>query len=179
MEILYAFSIIIIITTATWLHAYHRKMFAQARLDISKVILEMDKLMVSGEITAGNICHDHIYERMLQSQRARRYDINWRPWNTKRPIEELKSFVKDMHCELERHPKVASLFAQYIRSDFCAFKNNRPFMAIVFAIWIAFCFVGFSVVLKSLFTYLWAKESWNTFKVTVAEFYSKLGLRIA
>ncbi len=58
MEILYAFSILMIVAISTWLHAHHRRMVAQARLDISKVVLEMETVMLKEDIKVGDICHD-------------------------------------------------------------------------------------------------------------------------
>jgi len=179
MQILYATLILLLVMWGTWAHARHQRRVAQAKLDISKVILEMDEMMLKGEITLGDVCHDHIYEMMLASQRANKYDINWTPWRffrSRSHVESLKAFVVAMQEEMKRNPKVEELFSRYIRADFCVFRFSRPIIAIVFTVWVAFCIVGLAVIIKGHRSF---KAKCAALKLTVAECYSKLGMRIA
>lgn len=175
MEILYAFLVILIIAVSTWLHAYHRRMVAQARLDIARIVLEMDKLMLAGEIKLGDVCHDHVYKAMMAAQRAQKYDIDWSPWARKQDVEKARKFVANMDREMREHPQLKNLLLGFRRSVFCAFRHSRPVMAFVFSLWILTCLIGLKsimVVLQGILKIHSAQKNWEKFKTTVAESYA-------
>lgn len=179
MEILYTVLVLFLVAFWMWFRAYNAKRLALARLDIAKVVLEMDELMLAGETKAGDVCHDRIYGLMMQSQRATRYDINWRPWEHKHSVAEMRGFLDSLKKEIEKNPKIGELCITYIRADFCAFRNSRPIMALIFSIWIGFCLGGFLVALKGLMAIKTANQAWSNYKLMVAEIYYRLANRIA
>ena len=149
--------------------AYHRRRFAEAKLEISRVVTEMELLMLEGDgLRLGDICHDHIYQNMLKAQYATRYSVPWRFWNKAENFEIIR---KRLHHEMSQNTQLGKLLIRYGNASFQAFRNNRPGASLGFMFWVLMFAGGISVLFIGLIGIVSAKKGWKNFKQLASESY--------
>ena len=155
------------------LHALHRRRFAAAKLEISRVVTEMELLMLRGDdLKLGDICHDQIYQRMLKTQYATRFTVPWKFWQLP---EDFAIIRKRIHHETSKKTPLGKLLIRHNYACFQAFRNNRPGASLVFMLWVLVFAGGTSVLLIGLRGFLLglvgivlaqnsAQKAWHNFK---------------
>lgn len=146
---------------------------SQAKLEIAKAALRMEKLMLQGRIRLGHVCHDCLYRMMMQSHYEYEYAIPWVFW--RRPTEQSREFRKKLSQEMMEKSDLSKIVMDYVRADFQAFKNSRPVVSILFMVWVLFCAGGITMIIVGFIGFLKAKQAmkdvWKSFRELVAVWY--------
>jgi hypothetical protein len=151
------------------LRSYRLRRFSQAKLEIVRTVNEMEKLMLSGELTLGGVCHDRIYQNMLLSQYATRYDASWKFWKFFTP--EANAARKRLHREMNGNTPLSQLLTRYGNANFRAFRYNRPIASAFFMWWVLLFAGGLTLLFVSLFSIVKINQAWKNFKQRSAEIY--------
>jgi hypothetical protein len=110
-----------------WRRAYCRRRLSEYKAKISKTVLEMEKLMLAGELTHGQICHDKVFRLMSKVQLLQRYPVMW--WPTKE-TEHTLEFKAKLTKELEDQNSPARLhIGNFLNAYFGAFQASRPIVS--------------------------------------------------
>jgi len=121
---------------------------AKARLEISKAVTVMDKLMLDGKIKAGDVCHDKLYQAMLRTQYATKLYFPWKFWVP--PTPESRELHKKLHKELSEHGELASALGQFVSANMNALHNGQPFVARIFALYVLIFCGGLRMLLAGI-----------------------------
>jgi hypothetical protein len=170
--IILCIAIAVLLNLPVYLRARNLRKFSEAKLDMARVLTRMEQLMLNGDIKLGEICHDHLYEYMTESMHRTLYPIEWAFWKSGSTMEEHEKFHAQLQEELANKKEVGKLVNQFIRSDFSAFRFNRPIMALCFTGYVIVCSGGFKVLLLALLTIVKYRKAWRDLKQTTAECYS-------
>jgi hypothetical protein len=161
-------SLAIFFNTIRVLQARWLTKFSRAKLDIARLVTKMEKLLLARQFTMGDICHDVLYQDMIQSLHARRYGVKWAFW---KDYKRTKEWRNKLHAEIEKNSEVSEIIRKYSRAEFCAFRSNRPLLALLFMVWLIMVASGMLAVLLGLITVTKAHQAWEKFKATAAEYY--------
>ena len=172
LTIILCLIIAVLLNLPVYLHARNLRKFSEAKLDMARIMTRMEQLMLDGEIKLGEVCHDHIYEYMTHSLHRLSYPIKWAFWKSTATVTERKAFHEKVREELANKEEVGKLVNQFIRSDFSAFRFNRPIMALCFTAYVIVCSGGLAALLVALFTIVKTRKAWEELKQTTAECYA-------
>lgn len=138
-------SLVMVINLHRYLHARHQRRLAEARLEITKVITEMERCMLRTEhkLTVGDIFHDVLYPQMVQMQYVRKFKVPWKFWARPSNFKEIRERLVP---EITNETPLGKLFSAYSRASFKAFKNNRPFASLLFLGWVLMFAGGLGVL---------------------------------
>jgi hypothetical protein len=159
--ILLCFLMAVLMNLPMFLHSYHRRRYSEAKLEIARVVTEMETLMLHSELKIGDICHDHIYQNMVRAHYAFKYSVPWTFW--RRPAD-YKIVRQKVHDELSRNTRLATLLARYTNADFKAFRSNRPAASFGFMLWVLIFAGGLGVLVIGLISIFTAKKAWGNYK---------------
>lgn len=173
--IAFCFLLAVLINLPMFFHARHRRRLAEARLEIARVATEMEKIMLEGHVKLGDLCHDKIYQLVLESLYARTYCVPWNFW--KKSPTHIIEMRKRFQDEIAQKTEIGKLLLRFARADLKAFKNNRPLGSMCFVLWVMIFAGGISVLLMALAMLLLgflgvftAVKAWKTFKKTWGNF---------
>ena len=150
------------------LRARNRLRYAEAKLEIAGVITEMEKLMLGSDLKLGDICHDHIYQNMLQAHYAFKYSVPWVFWKKKPNFELIR---KRLHSEMSGNTPLGKLLIRHGNANFKAFRNNRPIASIGFMMWVLIFAGGLSVLVIGLLSVSKAAKAFKNFNQLASESY--------
>lgn len=158
MEFLIAILVLVtLVNTMQWVHARHRRRAAQARLEIARTVTRLEEKLLSGEVAAGNVCHDRIFKRMLEIQYAERLGVKWKWWQKLTPEQEQER--RFLHTEMAAGTELGNILRQYAMAVMSSFRNQRPYVALVFLGWLSFSVGGLLAALGGV----WALASAGLF----------------
>jgi hypothetical protein len=161
-----------LLSFVVFLREKHLRRLAEARLEVARVVTQLEKMMLDGRIKAGQVCHDKVHRAMVRSQYAERYSAAWKLW--RRPTPDFWKFRKQLHEETSDQPDLRELMARHLYATFRAFRNARPFASVCFVIWVAVFAGGFGVLLVGIWGIKRATKAWQDFKQLAAESYVSL-----
>lgn len=175
--ILFCVLLAIILNMPIVFHARHLRRLAEAKLEIARVVTEMEKLMLNGHIKLGELCHDKVYHTMLASQYSSRYSAPWKIWTFWVCAKEIQAVRTRIQEEVKTNPEIGSLLQRFASANVKAFKNNRPIVFVWFALWVLIFAGGLSVLMARLRVYLLsligiftAVKAWSNFKKTISNY---------
>jgi hypothetical protein len=170
MMIIVGFALALVLNLPIYMHYRHKRKLAEARLEIAKVVTEMDELMLSGEtLQVGDLCHDKIYQWMLSANYCERFRAKWQFW--KRPSAELVEMRDRIASEIDRETEVGKLLTRYVMAQYRAFVYNRPVASICFRLWLLTLAGGIVILLAGMFSILKIMQTWERFNRYRAETY--------
>lgn len=146
--------------------AKRMRRLAEARLEIAKVVTEMEKRMLSGDLKVGEVCHDALYKDMVRCQAASGYRVSLSLSRPSVPEQELR---KRLHEEIANHDGVGALLKRYIVAHFRAFRQQRPFMSLMFLFWVAAVIAGILGVFSCVKLLRGGRSWWKDYKQSAAE----------
>lgn len=166
--------IIVIVLTAAlafsrMMHAKHARRYAAARLEIARVVVEMDRLMESGKIRLGHRTHDLLYPLMLRSQYREQWKMPWKFWQVPRAHRERWTVIED---EVKNQPEVRKLLERFSKAAWSAYLNKRPVCSLWFILWVTLCFGGLGALFGALLAGHFANEGFRKVKRLVADYYA-------
>jgi len=169
LTILFCVTLAVAFNLPIVLRSYRLRRFAQAKLDIVRTVNEMEKLMLNGSLTLGGVCHDRIYQNMLQSQYANGYRAPWKFWKFFTP--EMQEMQTKLHEEMNGNTPLAQLLTRYGQANFKAFRCNRPIASFFFMWWVLLFAGGLTVLVIGVLSIVKINEAWRNFKQRSAEVY--------
>ena len=157
-----------LVCTLKVLHVKHLRRLAQARLDIARAVLEMDRLMGAGKVTLGHKTHDILYQMMLRSQYTRKWLVPWRFWEVSKAEREC---YQQINREVANNPALKEIHRQFRTAAFSALWNNRPIMGLIFVLWVFIFLGGLSLLISGILARAMLRKSIANFKQLVIDSY--------
>lgn len=132
-------STILVVLLLNVLYIFREKRFrrlASAQLEIVKTVTEMETMMLQRRICTGNIFHDHLHERMVASQYAKVFSIDWGVMTRDDKSDALKERIVQ---EIKLNPSLGEIIHRHALATYKAFINQRPIMSLLFWVWVVVC----------------------------------------
>ncbi len=161
--------VIVAISVLRVQRAAHRRRLAAARLELARVVLEMDRLMSTGKIRLGHCTHDHLYPVMLRSQACDRWTVPWRFW--RRSSEYTRRWT-EIEKEVKQQPVVNELLARFRRAAWSAFMNDRPILSLVFVAWVMSCLGGLLLLVRAILASFSFAEGCRKLRLKVVDYFA-------
>ena len=122
-------------------HERRLRRLAQCKLNIARSVTAMEKLLLSGEVKRGELCHDRIFEVMTIVQRLEHFPI---PHLSASLDDQDRIFQKELSDELRNGESAAAKpLAVFVGNYFRAFQLDSPFRS-KFEILKLLCMYAFS-----------------------------------
>jgi hypothetical protein len=109
---------------------------AKAKLEVTKVVNEMNLLMLHGHIKAGNTCHDIVYPVMVETQYDGRFSVTWRFWRP--PTDTTRERQQAIHDEINKRTQLGTLLKRFVVAKVECFHYQQPFVFFCFLLWLIF-----------------------------------------
>ena len=141
---------------------------AQARLEVTRVVTQIEQLMLKGKLTNGEVCHDHLYRSMFRAQfPAFKFSVSTM---CRLPNEEARKFVANLKKEIQsKAPEVQKLIDTFLEANLRVFRFSQPFAYGLFLGWIALCRGGLRLIWGTLLLTLKGIETYQKFKTLAGE----------
>ena len=130
--------------------------------------------MLSGEVTAGQLCHDHLCRRIFEAQYHTRFNVCWNPFV--RRSDETRQFQKALDQELESNEQMREVLEKFVFNFSKAFRNSHPLKFTAFSLWVLLVCGGLGMLLIALRLALFGGkgalalvDGWRKVKQKIAE----------
>lgn len=122
--------------------ARHRRIAAEAQLEIARCVSDVEERMLAGQIKMGEVCHDKMYERMISIQSAKKLGVRWNWW--RKPSKEDYEIRTLVEVELKSGSELGKILSRYSLATLSQFRFQRPVVSVCFLVWLLV--TGLSVV---------------------------------
>jgi hypothetical protein len=158
---------------AHWLNEVRLRKLAEVRLDLARTATHVNELMLAGEVTVGQICHDHFCRFILDSQLRHEFNMSW---NLLRAISPAAIAIrKQLEEELETKERVRDILQVFVMKYANAFRYSRPLSFICFAAWVFTCRGGIQMIVATLKLVLRGAKSFIALQAGYQKFKREIG----
>lgn len=147
---------------------------SEARLGLARAATAADAVMLSGEVKAGQLCHDHLCQRIFESQHHTRFNVHWNPFA--RQPKEIREFQEALDKELECNEQMRGVLDIFVFNFSKAFRNSHPVKFVGFSLWVLLVCGGLNMLLIALRLAVFGGkgvlalvEGWREVKQRIAE----------
>lgn len=150
------------------LRAIRLRRLATAKLRVSELVTQMERLMLHSAITRGQVCHDFVHKKMMAVQASGDSSIRWNLLS--RMSEEERELHRKLRAELEsREGDLPAIVRNFLGWQWRLYMNRHPLRFVGFLVWVLFCFGGLRVLLSGMRGAHSILTGWRAFKGTVRE----------
>lgn len=132
-----------------WRLQLRKRKFSEARLRIARSVLEMERLMLQGEIKLGCASHDVFFRLMQQVQGSDVYPVNWNI--LKKEDKRTKTLKRQLHEELQQENCNFAVYLQnFAQAYFAAYRYSHPFQSAIYYLYLFLVRGGYKILLGGL-----------------------------
>ena len=150
-----------------YLHQKRLLRLAKARLDIARTVTSMERLMLSGKIKSGDICHDKMYHAMLRCQYATKHYFPWKFWTP--PSRETREMCRKLHQEAAETGEIGELLRGFYDANIRVLNNGQPYLSKLFAVYVIVFCGGLKILVLGLISIVKVRKSYLKFRELTAE----------
>lgn len=144
---------VVLFAVLTILNGKRQRKIAESELQIAKQTEKMQDLLLSAQITQGDVSHDVVFKAMQAVTLHQNYSLPWNLLKFRRP--EYQEFDKAFSKELsEKSCPFSEILDAFHRAYFRAFRYKHPLQLLLFPFYLGLVYItirGLVATLKATF----------------------------